>query len=103
MREQFANQVLQNQEVDPMFVRKILFIDEAHFHIDGFINKQNWRIWAARNPQTTKAGAPARNYSGRVSTVKKGHLLEIGYNSVHVYMYSMGVTRIWLRGGGLKC
>lgn len=53
-REHFANQVLQQQELDPMFARKIIFSDEAHFHIDGFINKQNCRVWAVRNPQMIK-------------------------------------------------
>lgn len=25
--------------------------DEAHFHLDRFVNKQNWHIWKTRNPQ----------------------------------------------------
>jgi len=25
--------------------------DEAHFHLNGFVNKQNCRFWAAENPQ----------------------------------------------------
>ena len=27
---------------------KIIFSDEAHFDIDGYVNKQNCRIWATR-------------------------------------------------------
>ena len=22
----------------------------THFHLEGFVNKQNWRIWSAKNP-----------------------------------------------------
>lgn len=29
----------------------ILFSDEAHFHINGHVNKQNCRYWAAENPR----------------------------------------------------
>jgi len=25
--------------------------DEAHFHLDGYVNKQNCRFWAAQNPR----------------------------------------------------
>ncbi|GFV75046.1 hypothetical protein TNCV_2114711 [Trichonephila clavipes] len=29
----------------------ILFSDEAHFWLNGFVNKQNCRIWSEANPQ----------------------------------------------------
>ena len=29
---------------------KIIFSDEAHFHLGGYVNKQNCRIWATENP-----------------------------------------------------
>ena len=29
----------------------VMMSDEAHFHLNGFVNKQNCRFWAAENPQ----------------------------------------------------
>ena len=34
-----------------MLSSKILFSDEAHFTMDGFVNKQNCRIWGDENPR----------------------------------------------------
>jgi hypothetical protein len=30
--------------------KKIIFSDEAHFQLDGYVNTQNCRIWGAENP-----------------------------------------------------
>jgi hypothetical protein len=32
-------------------IKKIIFSDEAHFHLNGYVNKQNCRIWGAENPR----------------------------------------------------
>lgn len=32
------------------FGQKIIFSDEAHFHLGGYVNKQNCRIWGTENP-----------------------------------------------------
>ncbi|GFV85599.1 putative DD41D transposase [Trichonephila clavipes] len=37
--------------VVPDFHKRILFSDEAHFWLNGYINKQNCRIWSEANPQ----------------------------------------------------
>jgi len=29
----------------------VMMSDEAHFHLNGFLNKQNCRFWVAENPQ----------------------------------------------------
>ncbi|GFW38404.1 hypothetical protein TNCV_1332571 [Trichonephila clavipes] len=33
------------------FHKRILFSDEAHFWLNGYVNKQNCRIWSKANPQ----------------------------------------------------
>ncbi|GFW98823.1 hypothetical protein TNCV_2837841 [Trichonephila clavipes] len=37
--------------VVPDFHKRILFSDEAHFFLNGYVNKQNCRIWSEANPQ----------------------------------------------------
>ena len=37
-------------EEDADFGRKIIFSDEVHFHLSGYVNKQNCRIWGTENP-----------------------------------------------------
>ncbi|GFX39055.1 transposable element Tc3 transposase [Trichonephila clavipes] len=37
--------------VVPHFHKRILFSDEAHFWLNGYVNKQNCRIWSEANPQ----------------------------------------------------
>ncbi|GFV20180.1 transposase [Trichonephila clavipes] len=37
--------------VVPDFPKRILFSDEAHFWLNGYVNKQNCRIWSEANPQ----------------------------------------------------
>lgn len=35
----------------PNLYRQILFSDEAHFWLNGYVNKQNCRIWSGENPK----------------------------------------------------
>ncbi|GFW73863.1 putative DD41D transposase [Trichonephila clavipes] len=35
----------------PDFHKRILFSDEAHFWMNGYVNKQNCRIWSETNPR----------------------------------------------------
>ena len=34
----------------PIFAKKIIFADEVHFDLGGYVNKQNCRNWGAENP-----------------------------------------------------
>ncbi|GFV55413.1 putative DD41D transposase [Trichonephila clavipes] len=38
-------------DVVPDFHKRILFSDEAHFWLNGYVNKQNCHIWSEANPQ----------------------------------------------------
>lgn len=49
-RRLFADWVSERLEEDPNFGRKIVFSDKAHFWMNGFVNKQNCRIWNNTNP-----------------------------------------------------
>ena len=47
-RREFVNWMLGNQKVDGNFSKKIIFSDEAQFQLNGYVNKQNCRIWGQR-------------------------------------------------------
>ncbi|GFX23591.1 putative transposable element [Trichonephila clavipes] len=42
---------LGRQDNEKATSRRILFSDEAHFWLNGYVNKQNCRIWSEANPQ----------------------------------------------------
>ena len=42
-------------EENPNVVQVTWFSDEAHFHLNGYVNKQNTRFWATQNPHITVA------------------------------------------------
>ncbi|GFV18449.1 uncharacterized protein TNCV_4468851 [Trichonephila clavipes] len=50
-RCRFVEWVQNEIAVVPDFHKRILFSDEAHFWLNGYVNKQNWRIWSEANPQ----------------------------------------------------
>ncbi|GBM08148.1 hypothetical protein AVEN_214478-1 [Araneus ventricosus] len=49
-RFDFANEILTMIDNEGFDVGCIWFTDEAHFHLNGFVNKQNWRFWGSENP-----------------------------------------------------
>lgn len=36
---------------EPDFLNNIIFSDEAHFHLNGAVNRHNFRYWSTDNPQ----------------------------------------------------
>ncbi|GFY36208.1 putative DD41D transposase [Trichonephila clavipes] len=50
-RSRFVEWTQNKIAVVPDFHKRILFSDEAHFWLNGYVNKQNCRIWSETNPQ----------------------------------------------------
>ncbi|GFV51800.1 cytosolic iron-sulfur assembly component 3 [Trichonephila clavipes] len=50
-RRRFVEWAENEIAVVPDFHKLILFSDEAHFWLNGYVNKQNCRIWSEANPQ----------------------------------------------------
>ncbi|GFV90263.1 putative transposable element [Trichonephila clavipes] len=50
-RRRFVEWAQNEIAVVPDFHKRILFIDEAHFWLNGYVNKQNCRISSEANPQ----------------------------------------------------
>ncbi|GFW11440.1 DDE_3 domain-containing protein [Trichonephila clavipes] len=50
-RRRFVEWAQNEIAVVPDFHQRNLFSDEAHFLLNGYVNKQNCRIWSEANPQ----------------------------------------------------
>ncbi|GFT55029.1 integrase_H2C2 domain-containing protein [Trichonephila clavipes] len=50
-RHRFVEWAQNEIAVVPDFHKRILFSDEAHFWLNGYVNKQNYRIWSEGNSQ----------------------------------------------------
>ncbi|GFT58996.1 hypothetical protein TNCV_186061 [Trichonephila clavipes] len=50
-KESFVEWAQNEIAVVPDFHKRILFSNEAHFWLNGYVNKQNCRIWSEANPQ----------------------------------------------------
>ncbi|GFU29597.1 DUF4817 domain-containing protein [Trichonephila clavipes] len=50
-RRRFVEWARNEIAVVPDFHKRILYSDEAHFWLNGYVNKQNCRIWSEANPQ----------------------------------------------------
>ncbi|GFW82885.1 putative DD41D transposase [Trichonephila clavipes] len=50
-RRRFVEWAQNEIAVAPDFHKRILYSDEAHFWLNGYVNKQNCRIWSEANPQ----------------------------------------------------
>ena len=50
IRRDFCENILQLFEDNPRLIHNLWMSDEAHFHMSGYVNKQNYRYWAEANP-----------------------------------------------------
>ncbi|GFG35481.1 hypothetical protein Cfor_00547 [Coptotermes formosanus] len=51
-RSECCRKLLQVIERTPQFLDHLIMSGEAHFHLNGNVNKQNFIYWAAENPHT---------------------------------------------------
>ncbi|GFV10020.1 DUF4817 domain-containing protein [Trichonephila clavipes] len=51
VRRRFVEWAQNEIAVVPDFHKRILFSDKVHFWLNGYVNKQNCRIWSEANPQ----------------------------------------------------
>jgi hypothetical protein len=51
MRRDFCTQLLEMMDILPQFLPNLITLDEAHFHLSGYVNKQIFRHWAEDNPR----------------------------------------------------
>ena len=49
-RVRYCNWLLHVVERDPDILKVTWFTDEAWFHLSGYVNSQNTRVWASENP-----------------------------------------------------
>nr|XP_022921268.1 uncharacterized protein LOC111429559 [Onthophagus taurus] len=66
-RRKLANWALHQIQADDDIHKKIIFLGEAHFWLDGFVNKQACRIWTSEQCEDTIYDigiflGPARRY-----------------------------------------
>ena len=54
VRETFSLEFLARIKVDKNGHVKILWTDESYFHLTGYVNTQNFWIWARENPLETQ-------------------------------------------------
>ena len=52
------------------FSEKIIFSNEVHFHLWGYVNKQNCRIWCSGNPHMVLQKPMQRNCGAQPSLVR---------------------------------
>ena len=63
-RVTFFNKILTQLKSNEIDLQKIWFTDEAHFHLEGYVNKQNMRYWSQENPHVSrKAASPGKSDS----------------------------------------
>lgn len=59
-RDQFAFRMSSRIRIGTVQILKTWFTDESHFWLDGYVNKQNYRIWGTENPRAFETASTSR-------------------------------------------
>lgn len=52
-RLKFCEDICEEIDQGHIDINKIIFSDEAHFYLDGYVNSQNYRVWGSEKPEVT--------------------------------------------------
>ncbi|GFX54492.1 uncharacterized protein TNCV_1586771 [Trichonephila clavipes] len=111
-RRRFVKWAQNEIAVVPDFHKRILFRDEAHFWLNGYVNKQNCRIWSEANPQVYVETplhpeklnvwviAPPR---GRAPHFEKHWYRAMITNFFIPELNNHDVQELWFQQGGATC
>ncbi|GFW52551.1 hypothetical protein TNCV_404791 [Trichonephila clavipes] len=81
-RRRFVEWAQNEIAVVPDFHKRILFSDEAHFWLNGYVNKQNCRIWSEANPQVS---------CGSIKTAQ--HVTQLCHKSIRICSSAVSASR----------
>lgn len=113
-------------ENDPRWIGKVWFSDEAHFHLNGLVNRQNYRFWGSENPHLDPQEKPLHSPKvtawcalsekgiigpywfedddGRTTTVNQFNYQEvIGKFQQELRSNRLGATTAWFMQDGATC
>ncbi|GFX94261.1 putative transposable element [Trichonephila clavipes] len=93
-RRRFVEWAQNEIAVVPDFHKRILFSDEAHFWLNGYVNKQNCRIWSEANPQVDE---------GHNVTVNGDRYRAIITNFLILELNNHDVQELWFQQDGATC
>ncbi|GFV47241.1 DUF4817 domain-containing protein [Trichonephila clavipes] len=97
-RRRFVEWAQNEIAVVPDFHKRILFSDEAHFWLNGYVNKQNCHIWSEANPQVY-VETPLHPEKRTVWCA----LWAGGIISPYFFKHDEGHNELWFQQDGATC
>ncbi|GFW00958.1 DUF4817 domain-containing protein [Trichonephila clavipes] len=93
-RRRFVEWAQSEIAVVPDFHKRILFSDEAHFWLNGYVNKQNCCIWSESNPEVDE---------GHNVTVNGDRYSAMITNLFIPELNNHDVQELWFQQAGATC